>query len=111
MPKLSTLVPFMALLVAHTALADTEFAAPSCETGCTLVDHLSNTPHVVYAGAEDRTYRICAGDSWIVHIGLDGKSFDLNPELADHKLCVNVKGKSITVSGTAGSAWIGPVAP
>lgn len=109
--KLFTLLVCAALLAASPAFAGTEFAGPTCETGCTLIAHLTSKPTVVYSGAEDRTYRICAGDSWIVHVGLDGKSFDMNPQLSDQRLCVNVKGKSITVSGTAGSALTGVVGP
>lgn len=95
------------------ASASDNYAGPQCTSGCGAIDYLSSEGRVVYYGDDARTYRICAGSTWDVAIKVDGKTeLKLDPSLHQTRLCTDVRGKSIVVSGSnAATALVGPVAP
>lgn len=100
-------------LFSSIAFANDNFAGPSCTSGCGAIDYLSSEGRVVYYGEDARTYRVCAGPTWEIGITVDGQpSLKLDPSLHKERLCTDVRGKSIVVTGGSSAiAFVGPVAP
>ncbi|MDR6377336.1 hypothetical protein [Paraburkholderia caledonica] len=98
---------------ASVAVANDIYAGPACSSGCSAMDYLSDEGRVVYYGEDARTYRVCAGSSWDIGISVDGQpAIRLDPSLHHARLCADVRGKSILVTGGSSAiAVVGPVAP
>ena len=88
---------------AQTANQSPVFAAEACRSGCSVV----NSNGSFYVGSATRTYRVCTANGFAASITVDGTPISIPSTKYDVRGCVDVSGKSLTL--TSGEIAVGPL--